>query len=144
MDDFSYYLTRQEIQDTLIRYAHALDSRQPELFAQVFTTDADLDYSSAGGIRGDRETLRAWLQEPMAKFEVWQHLLSNFIIEIDGDEASTITSCYNPLQGRNPDGSSYVLHVGCHYQDRLRNTPEGWRIYQRKLVVDWIDPAVEE
>jgi len=141
MDDIQRLLARQAIQDTLVRYAHALDSRQTELFDDVFLADADLDYTAAGGIRGDRAALRGWLGTAMARFDSWQHLLSNFIIDTDGETATTTTSCYNPLQGRHADGSGHVVHTGCHYLDQLRKTPAGWRITKRTLVLDWTDPT---
>jgi hypothetical protein len=128
-------LDRRAIEDTLVRYADALDMHRIERFEQVFTPDARLDYTAAGGITGDREQLAAWLQDAMAQFSGWQHLLSNFVIEIDGDAASTRTQCYNPLQ--RPDGT--VVHVGCTYLDRLCRTPAGWRICARTLQMVWMD-----
>ena len=142
MDALAQLVERQAIQDTLIRYAHALDSHCPELLDEVFAADADLDYRAAGGIRGDRDALRSWLAQAMGVFDSWQHLLSNFVISIGDGDAETMTSCYNPLQGLRPDGSPHVLHCGCRYQDRLRKTASGWRIIQRTLVMDWMDPPM--
>ena len=109
-------LDRRAIEDTLVRYADALDTHRIERFDQVFSADARLDYTAAGGIVGNREELAAWLQQAMAPFTGWQHLLSNVVVEIDGDEASARTQCYNPLARQ--DGT--VVHVGCTYHDRLR------------------------
>lgn len=130
---------RLAIQDTLTRYATALDTKRPELFDEVFTPDAYVDYSASGGIKGTYTELRDWLAEAMSGFSAWQHLLSNFVIKIEGDEAESFTSCYNPLSANTEDGGSAVVHVGANYTDRLRRTPQGWRIYHRTLGMVWMD-----
>ena len=43
---------RLEIGDLLTRYATAVDRRDWDLYRSVFTTDAEIDYTSAGGIAG--------------------------------------------------------------------------------------------
>jgi hypothetical protein len=132
-------LDRRAIEDTLIRYANALDTHRPERIAEVFSADAQLDYTAAGGIVGGWPELRAWLVSAMSSFTGWQHLLSNMAVELQGDEARARTECYNPLL--RADGS--VLHVGCAYIDRLRRLPQGWRITERRLEVVWMDPPQE-
>jgi hypothetical protein len=101
----------------------------------VFAEDARVDYTAAGGVAGSWRELLEWLRGAMAPFSAWQHLLSNIVVEIDGDFARARTECYNPLA--RADGS--VLHVGCHYLDRLRRDPAGWRIVERRLGVTWMD-----
>lgn len=139
MNSMSAWLDKLEIQEVLIRYAHALDNREHHLFRDVFLDDADIDYSAAGGVRGDLQTWQAWIHPAMSKFDSWQHLLSNFVIDLDGDRASALTRCYNPLQGRREDGSNYVLHTGARYHDQLIRTENGWRIKKRLLGMDWMD-----
>ena len=126
---------RQLIQDTLTRYASALDLHTPDLFAEVFTDDAIIDYTAAEGIKGDWRELRDWLAVTMSRFSGWQHLLSNMVVSIEGDEASARTECYNPLV----TAAGEVLHVGCNYTDRLRRVGDDWRIFQRRLSVVWMD-----
>lgn len=135
-------LDRQQIEDTLIRYANALDDHAMDRLDQVFSEKARLDYSASGGIVGDRDELRAWLAEAMARFSGWQHLLSNIEIRIEGDSATAGTACYNPLV--QSDGA--VLHVGCRYHDRLHRESAGWRIVERRLELVWMDgpPALLE
>lgn len=141
MSQTEAWLDKLAIQETLTRYAHALDTRQPDLLAEVFLPDADIDYSAAGGVRGDLQQWQAWLHPAMSRFDTWQHLLSNFVIELDGDRASALTRCYNPLQGRGPDGAAYVMHTGARYHDDLVRTEAGWRIEKRVLGMDWMDDS---
>ena len=141
MTQLAAWLDKLAIQEVLTRYAHALDNREHQLFSEVFLADADIDYSAAGGIRGDLQAWQEWIHPAMSKFDSWQHLLSNFIIELDGDRATALTRCYNPLQGRREDGSNYVLHTGARYHDQLIRTGNGWRIQKRVLGMDWMDDS---
>ncbi len=43
---------RLEIQELLVRYSHAVDTRDWEAFEHVFTEDAVIDYTEMGGPRG--------------------------------------------------------------------------------------------
>jgi SnoaL-like domain len=52
-----------EIQELLARYARGVDSKDWELYRSVFTRDAFIDYSSAGGSAGPRDEVAAWLEQ---------------------------------------------------------------------------------
>ncbi len=59
---------RMEIQDLLVAYTYALDSRDWEAFEQVFTPDAFIDYSVMGGSKGDVKTTLEFLRSTMPMF----------------------------------------------------------------------------
>ena len=139
MNRVEAWLDKLDIQEVLIRYANALDSREHELLNDVFLADADIDYTAVGGVRGNLQEWQEWLHPAMSRFESWQHLMANFVIELDGDRATALTRCHNPLQGRRADGSTYVFHAGARYHDSLVRTGDGWRIAKRVLGVDWQD-----
>ncbi|MGY8803024.1 MAG: nuclear transport factor 2 family protein, partial [bacterium] len=48
---FQELLDRREIDDLLIRYATAVDTKDWDLWETCFTEDAFVDYESAGGIK---------------------------------------------------------------------------------------------
>ena len=134
MNRLESLLERDAIQQVLTAYANALDSFQPErLLSEVFSADARVDYTAAGGIAGTPRELANWLGEAMSKFDAWQHVLGNFVIEVDGDTAQTRTECFNPLQS-----SEATILVGCCYHDELVKTGDQWRICQRRLSVSWM------
>ena len=68
---------RIEIADLLTTYARAVDQQDWSLYRQVFTASAHIDYTSAGGVAGDVDTVAAWLEETLAGFAMTQHLISN-------------------------------------------------------------------
>ena len=127
--DLQELADRQEITDLLTRYAKAVDRKDWDLYRSVFTPDADLDYTSAGGIAGDLEAQAKWLEEALAQFPRTQHMVANIDIAFSGPDAATVEAMFhNPMV--MGDKSSFV--TGGWYHHEVVRTPEGWR--SRKLV----------
>ncbi len=115
---------RLEINELLSRYARAGDRKDWDLYRQVFTADAAIDYTSAGGIDGDTETQVAWLAEALGQFPATQHMVANVIIEFTDDDRATVEAMFhNPMV--MPDKSAWV--TGGWYHHEVRRTAEGWR-----------------
>jgi hypothetical protein len=138
-----------EITGLLARYAWAIDGRQPDLFAKVFTVDIDADYGPFGSF-SDLDTLSTRFDEYHAQFATTQHLISNAFIELDGDTATCrsyfqATMVYVEAPGAEVDmlteGRSF--RGGGYYEDELVRMPEGWRIAKRACVGAWFKPAPE-
>jgi 3-phenylpropionate/cinnamic acid dioxygenase small subunit len=121
---------RTEIDDLLTRYATALDGRDWDLWESCFVPNATIDYTAFGGIRGDVRTVRAWLEEVMARFEMSQHLVVNREIVIEGDAARCRSAFFNPMALSTPEGR-VLFFDGGYYRDRLVRTASGWRIVER-------------
>ena len=122
---------RSDISDLLVRYATALDTRDWDLLDSCFTEDAVVDYGRLGGRREGWAAIRSAVAF-IAGFDRTQHLLSNFVITIDADEAQS--SSY--VHGQHVIGRE-VLTVGGVYRDRIVRTPAGWRIAHRSLDPVW-------
>jgi hypothetical protein len=123
---------RMEIQDLLVRYAHAVDTRDWPLFRELFTADAVVDYTAFGGPTGSVEQVVAFLDSVLPLFTATQHLLANCSIELDGDRATARTMCHNPMALPTPAGAQpRLLMCGLWYRDTLRRTPAGWRLAER-------------
>ena len=121
---------RMEIQDLLVRYSYAVDSRNFEDFDNVFTLDATIDYTVFGGPVGNREETKKYLTETMPMFASFQHMISTSRIEIDGDTAKVKTICHNPMV--MPMGEELIVFTcGLWYVDELVRTADGWRISKR-------------
>lgn len=115
---------RLEINELLTRYARAVDRKDWDLYKDVFTPDATIDYTSAGGIAGDTDTQAKWLADALAQFPASQHLIANIGIEFtDDDNAEVEAIFHNPMV--MPDKSSWV--TGGWYHHQVRRTPDGWR-----------------
>ena len=126
-----HLIDRQEIDDLLTRYATAVDTKDWDLYETCFTEDAFIDYESAGGIKGKRPEVRAWLEKVMVIFPMTQHVVCNRVIEIDGDKATARSVFYNPMALPGEGKAQSLFIDGGYYNDQLVRTADGWRITER-------------
>ncbi len=141
-----HLIDRQEIDDLLTRYATSVDTKDWDLYETCFTEDAFIDYESAGGIKGKRPEVRAWLEKvmvifPMTQhvvcnrdmviFPMTQHVVCNRVIEIDGDKATARSVFYNPMALPGEGKAQSLFIDGGYYNDQLVRTADGWRITER-------------
>ena len=122
---------RLEIQDLMVRYSYAIDTRSWDALDDVFTPDAHIDYSVFGGSVGNLEETKKFLSETMPMFGDLQHMVSGTTITFTGDDtADTKTQCHNPMtmgDHEKPD----LMFCGLWYVDKLVRTDAGWRIRER-------------
>ncbi len=136
---------RLEIEELLVRYSHAVDTQDWDAFEKVFTEDAVIDYTEMGGPRGTVKETRAFLESVMPTFSNYQHMVSNTVLELRGDEARGRTICFNPMVVDRGDGETHVFFCGLWYRDLLVRTPDGWRIkdrYEERSYVHNMPPEV--
>jgi hypothetical protein len=123
---------RMEIADLMVRYAHAVDTRDWTLFRELFTGDATVDYGAFGGPKGSVEEVVTFLDSVLPLFTATQHLVANCAIALDGDRATVRTMCHNPMALRGGAGEKPgLLLCGLWYRDTVLRTPRGWRISER-------------
>ena len=122
---------RLEINDLMIRYTRAIDTKDYKLLDTCFLPDAHVDYTSSGGTKGSYPEVRAWLEKALAPFPAMMHFVGNTTVELRGDEARSRTYVINPMGFPKKDGSLHVFTVCAHYVDKLARTQQGWRIAER-------------
>ncbi len=122
---------RIEINDLLVRYSHAIDTRDFDALDDVFTADAFIDYSPMGGAKGNLAEIKEFLNSAMQLFSGFQHMIGNSMIELDGDTATGRTICHNPMVLDRGNGETHVFYCGLWYLDKLVRTADGWRISER-------------
>ncbi len=121
-------LDRQRIVDVLVHYARAVDTKDWVLFRTCFADDVAADYGDFGSWRGI-DDLTSFMISAHAGMGSTQHLLSNFVIDIDGDHSRSTTYVHAvTVLASNPD--DWIDTIGT-YEDQLCNGSEGWRITGR-------------
>jgi 3-phenylpropionate/cinnamic acid dioxygenase small subunit len=125
-----------EITALVNRYAQAVDGKDWALYESCFTTDAEIDYSSAGGARGGVTESTAWLATMLAPLSVSQHFITNQVIDVKGEEA-TCRAYFFGVVGNQSEKESSLIWVGGIYEDKLRRTDDGWRIAELVDVSVW-------
>jgi len=140
--DLRHLLDLREIQDLALRYARAADRRDYALFEAVYTEDARLS-----GHRGDPDTTPPYFalegrgvivasMRALDRFESTLHVVSNQLVEIDGDRAHGETYCMAHHVYR--EGEVAMDHtMAIRYQDRMARTNGRWRFQERRLAIDW-------
>jgi SnoaL-like domain len=125
---------RMEIQQLLVDYSTAIDTRRFDDLDAVFMPDAYIDYRAMGGIDGRFPEVKAWLAEVLPNFPAYSHMLGNLSITFgaDGRTASSRVICFNPmvLGGAN-ETDRQVLFCGLWYDDEFIRTAQGWRMTRR-------------
>lgn len=132
-----------EIQQNLWDYANAVDMHDYDLLDRVFLADARIHY---GNQWFNREEAKQWLRTALDAPSVgpYFHLMASMRIEIDGDQATSHTRCFNPMELHDEAGQARLWLSGLWYHWRHVRTQEGWRISERLpdgQVFGWATPA---
>jgi uncharacterized protein (TIGR02246 family) len=127
------------IEQLLNRYCHKLDRGEIDAVLELFAEDAVLVPEYEGGARHEgREAVRAWYTRyaatTIAAVRGLRHKISTAMIDVDGDQATA--ACYLDADSINRTSGKRSI-VGGRYEDRLVRTAAGWRIAERRIVIDY-------
>jgi hypothetical protein len=123
---------RLEINELVVRYAYAIDTRDWAALDTIFTPDAHIDFTATGGEAGELPAIKRFLEGALPFFTGTQHVMAATILRFDGDDRATgTTMCHNPMI-YDSDGHEHVLQIGLWYDDVFLRTGDGWRITQRQ------------
>jgi len=132
-------LDRMEIIDTINRYATSVDTRDWDLFFSCYTDEINVDMVSVGFDQPMTMSVKDFMeiiQRAVSAFDSTQHIVSNHVINIEGDNA-TLVSYLQAQHFRQDDTSTFALLIGGYYDNSLIRTPAGWRINKYKVVKTW-------
>ncbi len=134
-----FLLDRAAISDVQLRYATGVDMRDWPLYRSCFTDEIETDFTSVFGGEPRRMKADEWVEfarRTIAGLKATQHMITNHVITIKGDEAT----CVAYVQARhylpNESGESEQTMFG-YYTNRFVRTADGWKIRACKLTVNW-------
>ena len=125
--DLDQISDRLEIEALLVRYTRAIDTGEWDRLDEVFTPDAQIDYTATGGIAASYPEVKAWLAEMLPIFPRRMHSLAQADSEVDGDTATVAAYFHNPMLMPGRDGEETLVEFGGIYHHDLVRTPDGWR-----------------
>ena len=121
------------VQNTLVKMINSLDRKEWNNTLKQFDKNVFVDYSSMNGVAGStvksNDLVGGW--EKLLKRVNTHHMLTNFEISIDGDEANTSSHVYASHTAKN---TKYWDIYG-RYIHRLKKSKKGWKITSMKLIV---------
>jgi uncharacterized protein (TIGR02246 family) len=123
----------EEIRNVLLDYGRFLDSRDFEAYSQLFAEDGEW-IGGFGTVKGP-EAIQEFMVDaiPGPNSGNTYHLLSNFVIEVDGDNA-TAWSRWAFVTGGTDDRPTPAQ--GGHYDDILIREDGRWKFMRREAVLD--------
>jgi hypothetical protein len=134
-------LDRIEIVETTTRMGTLADGKEWDALLTVFADEVDFDYTAFVGGEPARlapaDIVAAW-RGGMSGWQATQHLVSNHIVEIDGDTAACTASFQAQHYLPSETGGS-LWTLGGNYAYGLVRTSAGWRITAVTMTPTWGD-----
>ena len=137
---------RLEIRRVVEDYARFADRIDNEALSGLFAPEGVLRIFERGNPEPVRQRVgRAEISEAikgLSRYDVTLHLVGNHYVVLNGDNATAETYCrachIRPVEGDDVDArENYVMNI--RYLDNFVRLPEGWRIAQRELQVEFTE-----
>lgn len=125
-------IDKDQITTVLNLYAQACDRRDWPLFKNIFTPDV---YANYGGFefQGCDEVI-AVIRSNLGGCGPTQHVLSNYLIDVNGNKASACCLLRaSHAGGKGREG--LFFEVWGEYRDSLKKQDGQWRIARREMVI---------
>jgi 3-phenylpropionate/cinnamic acid dioxygenase small subunit len=124
---------RLDIADLFTRLAHLLDDKRHHDIHTVYTEDVVVNSPRAGELQGI-EAVRTYLRKSDTKDEQTQHITSNILITLNGDQAQASA---NQLVHFYRDGEPPHQTSSLRTTYAAVRTPSGWRFREARFTLAW-------
>jgi hypothetical protein len=132
MDDVA---AKQEITEVIYRYCRGLDRMDRDLALSVWHADGTADYGAM--YTGTGPGFVDWVWQAHAGFDRHSHQISNVLIEVTGDRATSESYVTVALWSR-PDAEHVVEIIGRgRYVDRWSRRDGRWAVDHRQYIHDF-------
>jgi hypothetical protein len=137
------------VAECLYRYATGVDTRDWAMYRSVFADEIEVDFSSFGPGRPPATIAAddwvAGLKPLFGRLAATQHMMSNPLVELDGDSAE-ITMYVRAHHVLDPEDPESYYTIGGYYRNRLVREHGDWKLVRVNLNVTWRrgDPEIME
>lgn len=133
---------RAGINELLSRYAWAMADKDWTAWRATLTSDATVDYTTAGGVAGTADEAMAWLEQTMGGFDITMSAVGNAVIEPtdNDDDTANVRSLYRMVM-RIPGEPPTYLEASGWYRDTVVRSANGWRIADRFEQMLYVRPT---
>lgn len=126
-------IDKDAIRDVLYRYCRGVDRRDWELLRSVYFDDAFEDHGPVGRCSAPEFVDIMKKRVELGKRTISQHVISNILIDLDGNRARVESYFRATVGGDSPD----LLTAGGRYIDQFERRNGEWRISHRIAMVEW-------
>jgi hypothetical protein len=142
MSEANELTDRAAITDALITYTLSIDTGRWDGLDEVFTPDAQIDYTESGGISAGFAEVKPWLAENLHAFSARRmHTLGQIAISFGtawpADAAEVTAYFHNPMMISDGQGGERLVEVGGLYHHDFVRTEAGWRSARLREEVVW-------
>ena len=133
-------MDREAIRDSLYRYCRGIDRADEALLRGAYWPDAN---DSHGPYNGPVDGFIEWAKTIWATGPRNIHTVSNILIEFQSTTTAHVESYFNALQrGTSSDGVTRQFMLSGRYCDVFEKRGDTWRVLDRLVVYDWVEPQV--
>jgi ketosteroid isomerase-like protein len=125
---------REEIEETLYRYASTIDAGDHERLRSLLADDARAKYGARDWLEG-ADAVVAFIRDKGADVGWQHHLLSVYHVDVDGDEATALT--YHTSYQITRDRADEAAVIVARYHDRLVRVDGRWLIREKLMEIGW-------
>ena len=125
---------REQIEETLYRYASSIDAGDHEHLRTLLADDARAKYGARDWLEG-ADAVVAFIRDKGADVGWQHHLLSIYHVDVEGDEAAALTyhTSYQIARDR-PEEAAVIV---ARYHDRLSRLDGRWLIREKRMEIGW-------
>jgi ketosteroid isomerase-like protein len=132
---------RDQIRETIARYAHGLDLPDRDVFASVWAPDAVYRVDEPfGEVRGVAAITAAWDTFQTIFVSMYHHTMNVVVDGPHGDAASAVS--FALVTGTDAEGTAWT--ASCIYYDTFARIDGRWLLTERydkvNYMVPWLDP----
>lgn len=131
-------IDREAIRDCIHRYCRGIDRADEAVLRSSYWPDAT---DRHGAYQGPVEGFFDWVKAAWATGPRNIHHVGNILIEFRGDGRAAVETYWLAFQrGTGADGVTRQVMMSGRYCDLFEKRGEEWRVAERVVAYDWLDP----
>lgn len=138
--DIQRLLDRAAIHDVHVRYFRGIDAADQDQVRSCFTEDVRAAYDGrtfVDGIAALMGSFLAFKNKASGEWKATTHFMGNLSYLLLRDDESETEICAFACLTTPGTPTDRLAIRSLRYLDRLRRTPDGWRICDRVHTLDW-------
>jgi hypothetical protein len=127
-------IAKDQIKDQIYNYCRGLDRMDRELALSVWHPDAVVE-TGGNKLTGPQWIDSAWRSHE--RINAHTHQMTNILIKVNGDKATSETYFHTSLRGEPTPESSVTRSIRGRYLDRWSKRSGRWAMDYRRIIVDF-------